>query len=208
MPIHRILAPLALSLLLPLTGCSSKEEAEARAAYRSLNNTVKRPTTEIEIAQDAYAKADFPKALDHFLAAARQGDANAEFYAGAMYSVGDGARKNFREAVKLFESAAAKEQPDALNALARLHVVGDGVDRDVDKAVALYERAIAAYPEGEAKQNAIAQKDALVAVLEEQRNPEAAAAKKAAAEAAAAKAAEKAPAPSKTAAAPAAAQKP
>jgi TPR repeat protein len=122
----------------------------------------------MEIAQDAYAKHDFPKALDHFLAAAQAGDANAEYYAAAMYSVGDGARKDFPKAVKMFESAAEKEQPDALYALARLYIVGDGVPRNPERALAFYDRAIAAYPPGEARDAASEQRTALANVLTEQ----------------------------------------
>jgi TPR repeat protein len=125
----------------------------------------------MQIAQDAYSKADYPKALDHFLAAGKAGDADALYYAGAMYSVGDGARKSLPEALKLFEAAAAKNQPDALNALARLYLVGDGVERDPDKALELFDRAVAAYPPGEARDRAAEQRAALSAVLEEQRNP-------------------------------------
>jgi TPR repeat protein len=166
----RFLAPVALCLSLSVAGCSrDNAEAAARAAARQ-----PKPPTHMEIAKDAYSKADYPKALDHFLAAAKAGDADAEYYAGAMYSVGDGARKNFPEALKLFQAAAEKNQPDALYALARLHVVGDGVERDPQKALALYERAIAYYAPGEARDRAMEQKVALAAVLEEQRTAAAA----------------------------------
>jgi TPR repeat protein len=156
--------------LLALSACSRDDAAAAaREAARQ-----PRPLTPMEVAKDAYSKADYPKALDHFLVAAKGGDADAQYYVGAMYSVGDGARKNVDEAMKWFNAAAEQNQPDALYTLARLHVVGDGVDRDPDKAVTLYERAIAHYPPGESRDRAIEQKDALVKVLEEQRNPAAA----------------------------------
>ena len=166
----RFAASIAACLLLTLSGCSRDDAAAAaRAAARQ-----PRPLTQMEIAKDAYSKADYPKALDHFLVAAKEGDADAQYYVGAMYSVGDGARKNFDEALKWFQAAAEKDQPDALYTLARLHVVGDSVERDPQKAIALYERAIAYYPPGESRDRAIEQKDALVKVLEEQRNPAAA----------------------------------
>jgi TPR repeat protein len=162
----RLTASIAASLVLALSGCARDDAAAAaREAARQ-----PRPLTHMEIAKDAYAKADYPKALDHFLAAAQAGDADAQYYVGAMYSVGDGARKNFQEALKWFEAAAEQDQPDALYTLARLHVVGDGVELDPVKAIQLYERAMAHYPPGEALDRATEQRDALVKVLEEQRN--------------------------------------
>ena len=174
----RTTAPIVLCTLLSITGlalagCSRDEAAIAarRAARQLVPESQTRPVTDMQIAQDAYSKADFPKALDHFLAAGKTGDADALYYAGAMYSVGDGARKNVPEALKLFEAAAQKNQPDALNALARLYLVGDGVERNPDKAIELFERAIAAYPPGEAKDRVMEQRAALSTVLQEQRNP-------------------------------------
>lgn len=155
----------SLPLILPLAACSGQDEA---AAARLAAARQPKPMTNLQIAQDAYGKSDFPKALDHFLAAAQEGDVNAEYYAAAMLSVGDGARKDFPRAVKMFESAAEKEQPDALYALARLYLVGDGVDRNPERSLAFFDRAIAAYPPGEARDHAIAQRTALVNVLKEQ----------------------------------------
>jgi TPR repeat protein len=179
---------LSIAVLLPLMGCTDDKQAAALRAARALP-TKPVPTTPIEIAKDAYEKNDFPKALDYFERAARAGDANAEFYAGAMLSVGDGGRRNPEAALKHYEAAAAKEQPDALYALGRLYLVGDGVDRDPNKSLALLDRAVLAYPPGDGRNKATETRDALAKVLEEQANPEAAA--KAAAAEAAAKAKEK-----------------
>jgi TPR repeat protein len=174
---------LSIAVLLSLTACTDDKQAAALRAARALPAKPV-PTTPLEIAKDAYEKNDFPKALDYFERAARAGDANAEFYVGAMLSVGDGARRNPEAALKHFEAAAAKEQPDALYALGRRYLVGDGVDRDPNKALALFDRAVLAYPPGDGKDRATETRDALAKVMEEQANPEAAA-KAAAAEAAA-----------------------
>lgn len=165
----RSIALLTIALLLPLAGCTDEKQAAARRAARALHTTPI-PTTPLEIAKDAYAKGDFPKALDHFERAARAGNADAEYYAGVMLSVGDGARRNPAEALKHFEAAAAKEQPDALYALGRRYLVGDGVDRDPNKALALLDRAVLAYAPGEGKDKATETRDALAKVLEEQRD--------------------------------------
>ena len=151
--------------MLALAACSGQDEA---AAARLTAARQPKPMTTMETAQDAYSKHDFPKALDYFQRAAQEGDANAEYYAAAMYSVGDGARKDFPKAVKMFESAADKEQPDALYALARLYLVGDGVERNPERALAFFDRAIAAFPPGESRDAAIEQRTALVNVLKEQ----------------------------------------
>ncbi len=165
MKTRRLLTIVTFVFVLPLAACSGRDDA---AAARLAAARQPKPMTHLQTAQDAYSKSDFPKALDHFLAAAKEGDANAEYYAAAMISVGDGTRKDFPRAVKMFESAAEKEQPDALYAMARLYLVGDGVDRNPERSLAFFDRAIAAYPPGEARDRAITQRTALVNVLKEQ----------------------------------------
>jgi TPR repeat protein len=174
----RIVAPLACGLLLTLAACSQSEDAAkanaaaaAQVAPTSGAQAMRqlRPLTDMEIAKDAYAKLDFPKALDHFQAAGTAGDADAQYYTGVMYAEGQGTRKNVAEAVRWYEKAAAREQPDALYALARFYLVGYGVERDLDKAIELFDKAVEKYPPGEARDRANEQRLKLAAVLEEQR---------------------------------------
>ncbi len=123
----------------------------------------------MEIAQDAYGKGDYPKALDHFRAAAVAGDADAMFYTGVMYAEAQGvAKPNMPEAIRWYEKAAARDQPKALLTMGRLHVTGDGVERDPKKALELFERAVKATPPGEERNQAEEQRAALAAVLEPQ----------------------------------------
>ncbi len=124
--------------------------------------------THLQTAQDAYSKSGFPKALEHFLAAAKEGDANAEYLCGGDDLGRRWHAEGLPRAVKMFESAAEKEQPDALYAMARLYLVGDGVDRNPERSPAFFDRAIAAYPPGEARDRAVTQRTALVNVLKEQ----------------------------------------
>jgi TPR repeat protein len=174
----RIASPLAIGLLLALAGCSQSQDAAkanaaaaAQVAPTSGAQAMRqlRPLTDMEIAKDAYAKLDFPKALDHFRAAATAGDADAQYYTGVMYAEAQGTKKNIAEAVRWYEKAAARDQPDALYALARLYLVGYGVDHDLNKSIEYFDKALAKYPPGEARDRAEQQRLKLAAVLEEQR---------------------------------------
>jgi len=171
MQLTRFVAPLTLCLLMPLSGCSQGGTQASVTAQTPLavsaDGRKLRPLTDIEIAQDAYSKADYPKALDHFRAAATAGDADAMYYTGVMYSEAEGvAKKNLPEAIRWYEKAAARDQPDALYAMARLYVTGVGVDRDPKKAIELLDRAVKAYPPGEGKDRVTQQRVALAAVLD------------------------------------------
>ncbi|MEJ1966895.1 MAG: tetratricopeptide repeat protein [Gammaproteobacteria bacterium] len=175
MQLTRFVTPLTLCLLMPLAGCSqggtqtAAVAAQAPAAVTADGRKL-RPLTDIEIAQDAYSKGDYPKALDHFRAAATAGDADAMYYTGVMYAEAEGvAKKSLPEAIRWYEKAAARDQPDALCAMARLYVVGDGVDRDPNKAVEYFDRAIKAYPPGPKQDSASQQRVALAAVLDQQK---------------------------------------
>jgi TPR repeat protein len=179
MQLNRFVTPLTLCLLLPLAGCSQSGSQTTAAAQQpvavSADGRRLRPLTDLEVAQDAYSKGDYPKALDHFRAAAEAGDADAMYYTGVMYSEAEGvAKKNQAEAIRWYEKAAARDQPDALYAMARLYVTGVGVDRDPKKAVELLDRAVKAYPPGTGKDHATEQRAALAAVLDGQQQPTAA----------------------------------
>src|SRR3954453_20228390 len=133
MQTSRFIVPAFLgSLLLALAACSQGGSGTAQAPAASqpsmavtADGRKLRPLTDMEVAQDAYSKGDFPKALDHFRAAAVAGDADAMYYTGVMYSEAEGVgKKDQAEALRWYEKAAAREQPDALNAMARLYVMG------------------------------------------------------------------------------------
>jgi TPR repeat protein len=130
-----------------------------------------RPLTDMEIAQDAYSKGDFPKALDHFRAAAVAGDADAMYFTGVMYAEAEGiAKADMKEAIRWYEKAAAREQPKALATMGRLYVTGYGVERDPRKALEMFERSVKASPPGPDHDQAEEQRAALAAVLDSQKN--------------------------------------
>ena len=160
-----------LGFLLPLGGCSQSSTPAATAPQGavavSADGRKLRPLTDMEIAQDAYSKGDFAKALDHFRAAAIAGDADAMYYTGVMYGEAEGvAKPNMAEAQRWYEKAAARDQPDALLTMGRLYVVGQGVERDARKGLDFFERAVKASPPGPKHDQAEEQRAALAAVLD------------------------------------------
>jgi TPR repeat protein len=162
-----------LSLLfVALAGCSQSGTQPPGAAQPSMAVTADgrrlRPLTDMEIAQDAYSKGDFPKALDHFRAAAVAGDADAMYYTGVMYAEAQGvAKANMAEAIRWYEKAAARDQPKALATMGRLYVTGYGVERDARKGLEMFERAVKATPPGPDHDAAEEQRAALAAAMGE-----------------------------------------
>jgi hypothetical protein len=172
MQTSRFAIPVVLGFLLPLGGCSQSGTPAATAAAQpavavSADGRKLRPLTDMEIAQDAYGKGDFPKALDHFRAAAIAGDPDAMYYTGVMYAEAEGvAKANDAEALRWYEKAAARDQPKALMTIGRFYVVGQGVERDTRKGLEYFERAVKATPPGPDRDKAEEQRAALAAVLD------------------------------------------
>jgi TPR repeat protein len=65
----------------------------------------------------AYERGDYATALREMTPLAGQGDANAQFYLGFMYSKGQGVEKNLTEAMKWYRKAAEQGNENALNNL-------------------------------------------------------------------------------------------
>jgi tetratricopeptide (TPR) repeat protein len=181
MQTSRFAIPLLLGSLVSLAACSqggssngsSNPAPAASAAQPAVAVTADgrklRPLTDMEIAQDAYSKGDFPKALDHFRAAAVAGDPDAMYYTGLMYAEAQGiAKADLKEAIRWYEKAAARDQPKALGTMGRLYVTGYGVDRDPKKALEMFERAVKASPPGPEHDQAEEQRAALAGVLDSQ----------------------------------------
>ena len=180
MQTSRFAIPLLLGSVLCLVACSQggsgakQAQAQAPAAAPpamavSADGRKLRPLTDMEVAQDAYSKGDFPKALDHFRAAAVAGDADAMYFTGVMYAEAEGiAKADLKEAIRWYEKAAAREQPKALGAMGRLYVTGYGVERDPKKGLEFFERAVKASPPGPEHDQAEEQRAALAGVMDSQ----------------------------------------
>ena len=157
---HKISIPLAIGVAVVLMGCAERKAPGTPPAQASITRI-----TEYRAGLDAYAAGRPEKALQHFSAAANQGNVNAQYYVGLMHANGEGTKRDFREAAKWYRKAAARNQPDALVNLARLHVMGLGVDADAQKAVELFGRAAKVYPPGEKRNQAAEQGKALAAIV-------------------------------------------
>ena len=67
---------------------------------------------------------------NHYLRAAQSGDAEAQFYVGALYSSGVGVPRSDEEAFRWFGRAANQGQSHAMLILAGLYAIGRGVERN------------------------------------------------------------------------------
>jgi TPR repeat protein len=66
--------------------------------------------------------------------AAAQGNADAQFNLGLMYSIGQGVAQNYAEAAKLFHLAAVQGNADAQFNLGIMYDTGKGVAQDYVRA--------------------------------------------------------------------------
>src|SRR5688572_18204409 len=169
-------SPIACCVLLTLTACGGQQSAANRGRVAGAEQTASRKasapgTQELMSGRRFYGEANPAEALKHFLAAAEQGNADAQYYAGVMFADGQGTKRDFEEAARWYEKAAAQNHADASYALARLYVFGSGVAPDAQKAVELFGRAAQAYAPGEDRARAEQQKLALLSVLEETGKP-------------------------------------
>jgi TPR repeat protein len=87
-------------------------------------------------------KFNLSKAAELFLAAARQGNAIAQFNIGNVYRRGDGVDQSDRKAVFWYQKAAKQNYAPAQNALAYMYVEGRSVERDNKRAMELFKAAL------------------------------------------------------------------
>ena len=67
---------------------------------------------------------------DRYLAAARNGDATAQFYLGALHSAGVGRSQSDTEAFRWFMQAAEQGHAQAILIVSGLHAIGRGTTKD------------------------------------------------------------------------------
>ncbi len=82
-----------------------------------------------------YNNESYQEALGFFLKAAKQGEANAQNYAGLIYGEGKGTKKNEIEAIKWFQKAAEQGHKFAQYNLGLQYYMGDEVEKDYQKAL-------------------------------------------------------------------------
>lgn len=79
--------------------------------------------------------------LAQALQAAKSGDMRAQYIAGTMYMLGDGARQNLAEAVRWLQLSSQGGLSPAMVALANLYDVGQGVPLDIERSNQLRQQA-------------------------------------------------------------------
>lgn len=81
------------------------------------------------------------EAFEYYLKAARQGDAEAQFYLGLCYNYGDGVEKDLSEAVVWFRKAAHQGLAQAQFNLGLCYYNGNGVEKNLSEAVKWFRKA-------------------------------------------------------------------
>jgi len=87
----------------------------------------------------AYARQDFATALKEYLPLARQGNVEAQFRVGYIYTQGRTA--DLKQAVEWFQQAAKGGHPNAEFNLGQMYAFGQGVTRNPAEAVKWYKLA-------------------------------------------------------------------
>src|SRR5262245_13677689 len=89
----------------------------------------------LEDADAAYDRGDYAIAVELYRPLAKQGDADAQFYLGFMYSQGWGVPRNYAEAVNWYRLAANQGNAPAQTALGSMYHDGLGVPQDYAEAL-------------------------------------------------------------------------
>jgi len=79
---------------------------------------------------DAYQKQDYKTAHRLWLPLAKQGDAAAQLFLGAMYNEGKGVPQDYQEAVKWYRLSAEQGNAEAQLNLGLMYDFGQGVPQD------------------------------------------------------------------------------
>jgi TPR repeat protein len=75
------------------------------------------------------------------IAAAKKGNAEAQYRLGEMYDLGKGVPQDYAQAVQWYRRAAEQGHAPAQFALAEMYKNGDGVAKDIKEALRWYRRA-------------------------------------------------------------------
>ena len=89
---------------------------------------------DLEDGNTAWKAGDYSKALEKYKMASAQGNADAPYHVGSMYSEGMGILQDKAEAVKWFRLAASRGNTNSQNNLASMYYFGNGAIQDYVKA--------------------------------------------------------------------------
>ena len=117
------LMPAAVALLIVVTACQACPDFMAGVV--------------------AYERGDYATALTEFRPLAQQGDADAQFYLGQMYSEGRGVPQDDAEAVRWYRRAAEQGDAEAQHNLGFMYSKGQGAPQDYVQAYMWVNLAVA-----------------------------------------------------------------
>lgn len=89
----------------------------------------------------AYNEGDYSTALENFKPLAEQGDVNAQFMLGSMYSTGNGVPLNMDKAVEWLRRAAKQDDVEAQFSLGVMYRTGKGVSQNLAQAAKFFRLA-------------------------------------------------------------------
>ena len=89
----------------------------------------------------AYLSGDYATAFKEFLPLAKQGNAHAQLYVGAMYRAGQGIPQDYNEAMRLLRLAADQGQSFGQYTVGFLFSEGQGVPQSYEEAAKWYRLA-------------------------------------------------------------------
>lgn len=120
----------------------------ALCALAACNTATPPPSTAADFTEGmrAYEQQDYATALREFRPLAEQGDANAQYRLGHMYSQGQGVHQDFRQAAVWFTKAAERGNVVSQLSLGRLYLSGisdEVIPRDFLKAAEWFRKAAA-----------------------------------------------------------------
>jgi TPR repeat protein len=89
----------------------------------------------------AFLDGDYNTAFQELKPIAEQGNANAQFFLGVMYGMGQGVRQDYAESLMWFRNSADQDNPNAQACLGIMYGQGRGVKQDYVEAAKWYRKA-------------------------------------------------------------------
>jgi len=89
----------------------------------------------------AFLDGDYNTAFQELKPIAEQGNANAQFFLGVMYGMGQGVRQDYAESLMWFRNAADQDNSNAQACLGIMYSQGRGVKQDYAEAAKWYRKA-------------------------------------------------------------------
>ncbi len=113
----------------------------------------------------AYNRGDYATAPREWRPLAKQGNANAQFNLGLIYSKGRGVPQDYTEAARWYRRAAEQGVAQAQYALGFMYSKGRAVPQDYAQAHMWYSLAVSRYPPSEDRDKAVFNRDIITAKM-------------------------------------------